>query len=296
MQHLDHCRADFPDCVREIEHELYVDDLLTGGPTVEEAKVKKALTTEIFQQATFDLHKWHSNVKEPEVDEAMENRNELSYAKQQLGVKSSECGLLGLRWNKSTDKISVSFPADIVQPTKRGILKKVAKIYDPLGLVCPITLQGKLLYRDACEEKCAWDSVLSPRLVQEWKKWERDLPQELSCPGAHREHRTACLWRRKWKGSRGCCVCCRQTENCNQSGPRNSKGKASKARANHSSSRACLQAHGFESSSQRKRHASRIPRNFAAWIVASHCIGYVVQGSTSSLWSIASGRSKSIQR
>ena len=71
-----------------------------------------------------------------------------------------------------------------MQPTKRGILKKVAKIYDPLGLVCPITLQGKLLYRDACEEKCAWDAVLSPRLVQEWKKWERDLPQELSCPRA----------------------------------------------------------------------------------------------------------------
>ena len=108
-----------------------MDDLLTGGPTVEKAK-EKALTTEIFEQATFCLQKWHSNVTELEVDETLEDEDELSYAKQQLGAKSSECGLLGLKWNKSTDKIALSFPADIVQPTKRGILRKVAKIYDPL--------------------------------------------------------------------------------------------------------------------------------------------------------------------
>ena len=77
---------------------------------------------------------------------------------QHLGVKSNECGLLGLKWSKSTDEIGLSFPTDIVQPTKRGILRKVAKIYDPLGLVAPVTLQGKLLYRDACEEKCTWDA------------------------------------------------------------------------------------------------------------------------------------------
>ena len=37
-QHLNHCRADHPECVDEIERELYVDDLLTGGSTVEKAK------------------------------------------------------------------------------------------------------------------------------------------------------------------------------------------------------------------------------------------------------------------
>ena len=52
-QHLNHCRADYPECVGENERELYVDDLLTlGGPTVEKAKEKKVLTADIFGQAT----------------------------------------------------------------------------------------------------------------------------------------------------------------------------------------------------------------------------------------------------
>ena len=76
-----------------------------------------------------------------------------------------------MKWNKFSDKIGVPFPANAAQPTKRGILGKVAKIYDPLGLAAPTTLQGKLLYREACEEKCAWDMPLSAELVQQWK-WE----------------------------------------------------------------------------------------------------------------------------
>ena len=55
--------------MEEIERELYVDDILSDGPPTEEVKLKKATTTEIFAQATFHLHKWHSNVKELELDD-----------------------------------------------------------------------------------------------------------------------------------------------------------------------------------------------------------------------------------
>lgn len=85
--------------MEEIERELYVDDILSGGPTTEEVKQKKATTTEIFAQATFHLHKWHSNVKELELDDVpedsaeglepvavAEHEDDLSYAKQQLTV------------------------------------------------------------------------------------------------------------------------------------------------------------------------------------------------------------------
>ena len=197
QQHLNTCRDEHPKCVEEIERELYVDDILSGGPTTEEVKQKKATTTEIFAQATFHLHKWHSNVKELELDDVPEDNakelepvtvneheDDLSYAKQQLGVQSRQCGLLGLKWNKLSDEIGVPFPANVAQPTKRGILGKVAKIYDPLGLAAPTTLQGKLLYREACEVKCAWDAPRSAELVQQWKKWESCLPQQINCPRA----------------------------------------------------------------------------------------------------------------
>lgn len=184
QHHLNTCRPTHPDRVAEIERELYVDDLISGGGTIQEAKQKKATATEMFHQATFHLHKWHSNVTELELTEETETGDDLSYAKQQLGIKPRECGLLGLKWNKLTDEVGVTIPEEVAQPTKRGILGKVARIYDPLGLIAPITLQGKLLYRDACEEKRAWDAPLSTPLEQQWQKWERSLPQHVTCPRA----------------------------------------------------------------------------------------------------------------
>jgi len=121
-----------------------------------------------------------------EISEDAENEDELSYAKQQLEVKSREYhnGLLGLKWNKSTNEIAVTIPEEFARPTKRQILGKVARIYDPFGLIAPITLQGKLLYRSACDEKSAWDAALSVPLQQQWNKWEGSLPPEVSCPRA----------------------------------------------------------------------------------------------------------------
>ena len=55
QQHLNTCRDEHPKCVEEIERELYVDDILSGGPTTKEVKQKKATTTEIFAQATFHV-------------------------------------------------------------------------------------------------------------------------------------------------------------------------------------------------------------------------------------------------
>ena len=138
----------------------------------------------MFRQATFHLHKWHSNVTELELTEETETGDDLSYTKQQLGIKPRVCGLLGLKWNKLTDEVGVTIPEEVAQPTKRGILGKVARIYDPLGPIAPITLQGKLLYREACEEKRTWDAPLSIPLEQQWQKGERSLPQHVTCPRA----------------------------------------------------------------------------------------------------------------
>ena len=97
QHHLNTCRLTNPDRVAEIERELYVDDLISGGGTIQEAKQKKATVAEMFRQATFHLHKWHSNVTDLENTEETETGDDLSYAKQQLGIKPRECGLLSLK-------------------------------------------------------------------------------------------------------------------------------------------------------------------------------------------------------
>ena len=99
---LDSCRQTHPSIVSEIERSLYVDDLISGGPTSEKAKEIKSASQIVFAKGTFELHKWHSNVKELEstVSEPVSIEEE-TYAKEQLNVPRREgATLLGLPWDK----------------------------------------------------------------------------------------------------------------------------------------------------------------------------------------------------
>ena len=56
-------------------------------------------------------------------------------------------------WNKTLGTIEVAFPFPIVKVTKREILRKMSKIYDLLGLASPVTLAGKMLYRETFDDR-----------------------------------------------------------------------------------------------------------------------------------------------
>jgi len=183
-QHLENCRKAYPEIVNEIEKSLYVDDLINGGPTVEAAKQVKETSTEVFAQAGFTLHKWHSNAAELDALSANQiSETQETYAKQQLGVPQREKGAFrGVPWDKEKDTIEVKLPAKRVQPTKTNLLTKLAKVYDPLGFASPTTLSGKLLYRKACELKIAWDAELPEELVKQLSRWEESLPPGIAVP------------------------------------------------------------------------------------------------------------------
>ena len=50
-------------------------------------------------------------------------------------------------------------------------LSNIAKLYDPLGVVSPTSLIGKLLYREICDRQIPWDKELPPDLVAKWTLW-----------------------------------------------------------------------------------------------------------------------------
>lgn len=90
--------------------------------------------------------------------------------------------ILDLSWNKERDTVCVKVPSEQVKLTKQGILVKLATIYDPLGLISPKTLCGKLIYWSVCNQKRAWDTELSRDMVKAWVKWEGSLPQSFEVP------------------------------------------------------------------------------------------------------------------
>ena len=112
----------------------------------------KETSYETFNRASFKLHKWHSNSKEVVKEEFDELESEKSFAKQQLNSKESGTKLLGLEWNESEETISISFEKRDSEPTKRGVLLTLASIYDLIGIVSPVTLMGKIIFRDICDQ------------------------------------------------------------------------------------------------------------------------------------------------
>ena len=59
--------------------------------------------------------------------------------------------------------------------TKRSILSISARIYDPLGLLSPITIQMKMLFQIICQDKTSWDTILEEKLQNLWLKLLNDL-------------------------------------------------------------------------------------------------------------------------
>ncbi|XP_028415014.1 uncharacterized protein LOC114538093 [Dendronephthya gigantea] len=169
----------FSNEVEEIRRSLYVDDLISGGNTLEETENLKKSCVTIFSEGKFELHKWHSNNPKLELEPEPFEEVETSYAKEQLGVKAGEIKLLGVPWDKNTDSIKVNFPEPLKEITKRNVLGNIAKIYDPLGFVSPTTLQGKLIYREICDERMSWDKELNPELLTKWISWELNRPKEV---------------------------------------------------------------------------------------------------------------------
>ena len=75
--------------------------------------------------------------------------------------------MLGLPWDKSKDTISLTFPEAPSEVTKREMLLVLASVYDPLGLVSPVSLVGKLLYRDVCDQNLQWDQKVQESITKQ---------------------------------------------------------------------------------------------------------------------------------
>ena len=186
-EHLKSWKERYPHPVEELQKGLYVDDLMTGGTTTTEVREKKTKAVEIFEDATFKLHKWHSNVETLECDERNSKENAIydyqsTFAKQQLGPRHVATKLFGLPWNKKEDTLSVDTANKEPATTKRSALSQLASVYDPLGLISPTTLLGKVLCRKMCEAHHSWDTELPVEIAKQWRDWCLQLPQRFEIP------------------------------------------------------------------------------------------------------------------
>ena len=113
-----------------------------------------------------------------------------TFAKQQLGTKSTDTKMLGIHWDENEDTLSTEIPKSKRKYTKRNILSHLASIYDPLGFISPVHLLGKTVYRGRCVLKLSWDQEIPTQLVEKWKSspYKITIPRSIPLPDANINH------------------------------------------------------------------------------------------------------------
>ncbi|XP_065083408.1 uncharacterized protein LOC135705561 [Ochlerotatus camptorhynchus] len=159
-------QGQFPDAVEKAIKGIYVDDVLTGADSADEAKqLRQELSiTEALEGV-------------PEADLEMKIPIELN--------EPNTIKALGIHWQPYSDEFLFSVqPPKILQPTKRIILFNIASLFDPLGLLAPIIIKAKLLMQHLWELKVDWDVIPPGELTNIWFRDELSAltgRREFSC-------------------------------------------------------------------------------------------------------------------
>lgn len=48
-------------------------------------------------------------------------------------------------------------------------------MFDPLGLIAPFVLKGRVILQETCRDNTDWDAPLKDSLLTKWSAWKSDL-------------------------------------------------------------------------------------------------------------------------
>lgn len=151
---------------------FYVDDGLTFVPTEEEAVDLLKRTQKMLAASNLKLHKSASNSNKVMIAFAPKDlAKDLKDLKLGAGPLSLQWSH-GLIWNLESDSFRFQVSHEEKLFTKRGILSTVQSLYDPLGFVAHITVQGKALVREQSSKEYDWDDPLPSDKQVSWKLWK----------------------------------------------------------------------------------------------------------------------------
>ncbi|XP_043480108.1 uncharacterized protein LOC122509872 [Leptopilina heterotoma] len=164
----------YPEAVKSIQDDLYVDDFLSGGRNLKDARQRRDQLIQLLKRGGFELKKWVSNRPELLEDIPPSDRLRPSWRHFEVGGLVTE---LGLAWDPVADKIRFSPPKlgqdEVI--TKRKALSELAKLFDPIGWLAPLIVVGKMHIQDLWRAKLPWDEQLPKSMNSRWMKFREDV-------------------------------------------------------------------------------------------------------------------------
>ena len=146
-----------------------MDIVITRANCVSEATELYSQSKTIFNAASMNLQEWITSSVEVN-----------------MAIPLNDCAdgkdmkVLGLAWNASKDTLVIQdskYAKENLKVTKRNVLKEITSVYDPLGLLCPVNLWGKVLLQSLWKKKLDWDDELGMAHQTEWL----DVKMNIDC-------------------------------------------------------------------------------------------------------------------
>ena len=173
------CLSDNTFCARNVSDELSDMKLRSDGlqsvPSIHEAVTLISDVKQMCKSGGFNLHKFVSNSKDvirriPESDKA-DGVKELDLDLDSLPLERA----LGVQWCIESDCFQFNIVLQDKPCTRRGILSTISTIFDPLGFVAPLLLDGKSILQELCRLDVSWDDPIPDDIKIKWEKWRADL-------------------------------------------------------------------------------------------------------------------------
>ena len=171
-----------------LRRNFYVDDGLVSVDSVSEAVDVMKNIKEMCHRGGFNLHKFTSNSKEVLKQILVKDRAEtvrnLNLGYDALPLERA----LGVQWCADSDTFKFVISLAEKPCTRRGILSTTSTIFDPLGFVAPILLEGKAILQKLCRNDIRWDDSIPDEIRDRWMKWKSEITelQTLSIPRCYR--------------------------------------------------------------------------------------------------------------
>ena len=153
-----------------LKKSLYVDNFIYS--TSDENKLMDIYSDarEIMTEGGFNLRSWMTNY--PPLVDTMASEDVLHRH------DAPDEKVLGYLYDAQQDTMSLAdfhFEEKSHSITKRQLLSNISKVFDPLSLVLPVTIRGRLLMKQVWKEGTPWDEDVSPEVYSEWERLRHDL-------------------------------------------------------------------------------------------------------------------------
>ena len=170
----------FPEASKIILRNSYMDDIPGSVKSDGEGTKIMSEATEILGEKGFKIKGWMFSGQKKSVDVSKDQK-----AVQVLLNKAADDDIdkvLGMEWDTEADVIkfeSRKFDRSRRETTKRQCLSTVYSIYDPVGLLTPVTVAAKIILRKvwAARPHIDWDDPLPTEIQRDWDSFRESLDQ-----------------------------------------------------------------------------------------------------------------------